>query len=204
MSRRLITVIGGLPAALGCVLGYLLVCSTLLAILFVGGLLLTASCWIVCMWATQGMVSRKDLPEARLRALRRSPPEPTHDQACVLCDEVLPDDSWLVGPRNSALVGYFEWKHDVYEMERRMHERVFPDGWERGAMLQPTRDSATNGIPQYHCPCGAAWGQAHPGPVKCRKCGQHLMPDPGTGGRHTNDMFTFEDYLARAVERTTP
>jgi hypothetical protein len=34
MSRRLITVIGGLPAALGCVLGYLLVCSTLLAILF--------------------------------------------------------------------------------------------------------------------------------------------------------------------------
>jgi hypothetical protein len=163
-----------------------------------------ASCWIVCMWATRGMVSRKDLPEARLRALRRSLPEPTHDQACVLCDEVLPDDSWLVGPRNSALVGYFEWKHDVYEMERRMHERVFPDGWERGAMLQPTRDSATNGIPQYHCPCGAAWGQAHPGPVKCRKCGQHLMPDPGTGGRHTNDMFTFEDYLARAVERTTP
>jgi hypothetical protein len=138
MSKRLITVIGGLPAALGCVLGYLLVCSTLLATLFLGGLLLAASCWIVCMWATRGMVSRKDLPEARLRALRRSPPEPTHDQACALCDEVLPDDSWLVGPRNSALVGYFEWKHDVYEMERRMHERVFPDGWERGRLFELT------------------------------------------------------------------
>jgi hypothetical protein len=31
-------------------------------------------------------------------------------------------------------------------------------------------------IHSYACECGSRWGQAHPGPVECRFCGQSVLP----------------------------
>lgn len=90
--------------------------------------------WVVTLWAIEGTVDRKDLPEARLRALRRALPEVTLEEARALCVEVFDNDAWP-GEWNGAITGYFQGRHDAAEMDRLLHERLFPDGWERGALL---------------------------------------------------------------------
>jgi hypothetical protein len=114
------------------VLGHAVFACLLALALFV----VTWIAWYLITTYLASTVSTRDLSDARMRALRMGLPEPTEEEANRLTNEVMTGASWMGGYRNQALYGYFHDDHDADEMERLMHERVFPKGWERGELIR--------------------------------------------------------------------
>jgi hypothetical protein len=100
------------------------------------GLALAVVTWSAWHWVTAGTVRTRDLPDARMRALRKGLPRPTEAEAKRLCEEVLVDQSWMPGPPNGAVIDYFRDNHDADEMEHLLDVRTFPAGWERGKLIE--------------------------------------------------------------------